>query len=446
MVGMLLAAGTSYYVMYSIAQPPAPPPAACPAQAPVPAAETAVVVHSYTGRTAAVGREIASMLGASFHEFNDPPPPDGTRAEFPAARLAELARAIPLNNSKTIFFGFPVWGEGPSSPADAFISSENVSGKKVVLFYTYLHHVDLKAVDVLKGRIKSAGAETPEPIAVMLSAAEKTGEIEQKTHRAVLLRRDLWAHGDVDKPEKNCSAPPDGKGPPSCPIPEGTAWVSYPESGGQVPERSKMSLTRVKEFGIDRREVTVGDYRRCEASGACPKVDLDKGYCVKFINGDATLPIPCASPAQAKKYCAWAGMRLPSLAEWTRAARGDSGNAFPWGDNFAFSGKLGNFGEKPSTGLDGYSLVPEYAVFKTDGYKGLSPSCSFPAGESPYGLCDMAGNLSEIVTDRDKSGAEVDLIVGGSWLDPDPRSFGIDSAVRWRDELGSYFIGFRCAK
>jgi len=156
-----------------------------------------------------------------------------------------------------------------------------------------------------------------------------------------------------------------------------------PELSAMVRAEGKAHPVTLSTFDLDRTEVTVADYARCASAGACAPADLSPDD-ARFSRPE--LPVTHVRYEDAAAYCAWAGGRIPTEAEWEYAARGVEGREFPWGN--VYNAHLANHG----------SFAPDRSD-ATDGFAGLAPVGSFPDGATPTGLLDMAGNVGEWVAD-----------------------------------------------
>ncbi|MCG3113751.1 MAG: formylglycine-generating enzyme family protein [Candidatus Manganitrophus sp. SB1] len=132
-------------------------------------------------------------------------------------------------------------------------------------------------------------------------------------------------------------------------------------------------------YYMDKHEVTNADYARFAKmlKRPLPTIPVFEDD-VNLLKGE-TQPVVGVTWIDAFAYCKWAGKRLPTEAEWEKAARGENGQTFPWGDSFNVKLANGRGDE--------------------DGFKYSAPIGSFEQGRSPYGLYDMAGNVSEWVSD-----------------------------------------------
>jgi formylglycine-generating enzyme required for sulfatase activity len=195
----------------------------------------------------------------------------------------------------------------------------------------------------------------------------------------------------------------------------------------------------VDAFEMDRFEVTNEQFERFVAETGYV-TDAEKAGDTSwryYAEGKPNHPVVKVSWNDAKAFCEWAEKRLPTEAEWEKAARGTDGRTYPWGNDWDVN--------KANT--------------KDAGYRGTTIVGSFSDGASPYGVMDMAGNVAEWTSDwfqpypgypggdgeAQYFGEKYRVIRGGGW-------FSDQELVRTTErsassvELANDDVGFRCAR
>jgi len=229
-----------------------------------------------------------------------------------------------------------------------------------------------------------------------------------------------------------CNAIARGVDPPErCVAEMRRAWEA-PEWGCCFANEWPYRQVFLSAFEIDRFVVSEGRYRRCMAAGAC--TPLQRMGVLPEFTAQATWE-------QARTYCAWRGMRLPSEAEWEKAARGTDGRILPWGGQ-----ALPCWDER-----NWLSCTPSHVV-------GLAPEAA-----SPFGMRDLIGTREwvndwysatyfEVAPSRDPLGPEHPdklgerVVRGGMDGGPGAEGMLVKDVASRRGEPADATVEFRCAR
>ena len=227
---------------------------------------------------------------------------------------------------------------------------------------------------------------------------------------------------------------------------DGMTMILIPEGefimGAEGGENQPSHRVFLNDYWIDQTEVTNGMYALCVKDGVCQEPSQADSHTRESYYGNSTYadyPVIYVSWDQAQAYCHWVGARLPTEAEWEKAARGTDERQYPWG-NEAPSNLLLNYGDQIGD---------------------TTPVGSYPSGASPYEVLDLSGNVWEWVADwfdgdyytaspyKDPQGpddGQLHVTRGGSWSQPE--KYGLNTAT-WRamalPEYTKDDLGFRCA-
>jgi len=229
----------------------------------------------------------------------------------------------------------------------------------------------------------------------------------------------------------------DEHGIPMIKIPVGAFQMGSDKGGND--EKPIHTVTLV-EFYIDKYEVTNWEYAQCVAAGKCtPPPQEAKSYTGRSYYGNVVYdhyPVIYVGWSEAKIYCVWRGGRLPTEAEWEKAARGSDERTYPWGN------------EEPNDTLLNYNN-------KVGDTNAIG---SYPRGASPYGVMDMAGNVWEWTSnnykpypykDDDKRTNDIlysiRVLRGGGW-DSDGNLTRVTARLRGGPSNWLGNVGFRCVR
>jgi formylglycine-generating enzyme required for sulfatase activity len=244
----------------------------------------------------------------------------------------------------------------------------------------------------------------------------------------------------------------------------GNDWRGRDRSTDGLSERPAHSV-EVAPFELDATEVPVWAYRICVDDGGCEPPAKQAGCTWAAGEGGDQLPVNCVTYDQAAAFCGWADKRLPSEVEWETAAGGiDPKRMFPWGPDFPSSDRANLCGAECRLAVPSHrSLRQGEICWKgecrkpmidfDDGQPTVAPVGSYPAGATPEGLHDMAGNLWEWTSSpvcgypkHDCAETPERIIRGGGWT----HRYLLSAEVTTRDRLArnqvSDGVGFRCAR
>lgn len=308
----------------------------------------------------------------------------------------------------------------------------------------------IAALTACAGILPPAPIATPTPVSARISAKDSMAQVYVPAGEFLMGS----TGADIDQVMQECS------------------YCSHDWFKDEIPQRQ----VYLDAFWIDKTEVTNAMFAKFVAATGYNSYAEKVGSGISFnlfskdwkltkgadwqhplgpasnINGLENHPVVQVNWNDAQAYCEWAGGRLPTEAEWEKAARGTDGRTYPWG-NRAVAGNLLNFADR-NIDISGADKTVD------DGYPFTAPVGSYLEGASHYGALDMAGNAWERVADwysgsyyasaptRNPTGPSSGayrVLRGGSWSRL-ARYVRAASRLKYLQENRSSGISFRCVR
>ena len=211
------------------------------------------------------------------------------------------------------------------------------------------------------------------------------------------------------------------------PIPSGMTLIA----AGQFLSGEKKAPRTLRAFAIDTLPVTERDYR--EFLKAIHREPLPEGPGSRAAKYDKH-PVVNITWREAEEYADHHGKRLPTIYEWEKAARGNDGRKFPYGNEY-----IANTGKLRANGIN---TAPGKEVVKE-----TSPAGSFPKGASPFGILDTAGNVLEWTSTARRQGERIfRALKGACFLDGSVELSRCTAVQYKKPDARENCIGFRCVK
>ena len=204
--------------------------------------------------------------------------------------------------------------------------------------------------------------------------------------------------------------------------PAGIEWIEIPAGEFLYGEKKERKYIR-KPYLIGKYPVTNAQYQKfitAKSEYAVPEEWDEKKR--TYPPGKTHHPVVYVSWDDAVAFCEWNGCRLPTEQEWEKAARGEDGRTYPWGEDW---------------------LAGKYANSEEAGIGTTTPVDDFPEGVSPYGVWDMSGNVWEWTDSWYDDDKDTRVLRGGGWFDFDLLLWAAEF-IFVNPDFSYNGFGFRC--